>query len=78
MGLLTPTQITALESSQSILITEAGKAQLVLNALFADPENTKHSAWRPLWKLHQALKEAIVEAETVVLCNDDSYGEWKY
>jgi hypothetical protein len=81
MGILTPQQITALEASQAVLVTEAGKAQTVLNALYeADPEHSavNHSAWRPLWKLYDALKTAIVEARRTVISNDDAFGEWKF
>jgi len=80
-GLLDSTQITALGNSQETLKTEAAKAQAVLSALYdADPEHTAtlHSAWRPLWKLHQALIEAIVEAERIFATNDNTYGEWKF
>jgi hypothetical protein len=81
MALLTPAKITALEAIQATLDAEANKIQAELNTLYdADPEHTvtTHSAWRPFWEVHQALKTAIVKIERVVVSNSDSYGEWKF
>lgn len=80
-GLLSAAKITALKAIQVTLTAEAEKVQTELNALWdADLEHpaTKHSAWRPFWEMHKAMKDAIVAAEKVATSNEDAYGEWKY
>lgn len=77
-SMLNAAKITALKAIQATVEAEAEKIQTELNLLIADPEIVKHSAWRSLWEMHNAMKNAIVAAERVVVSNDDAYGEWKY
>jgi len=74
MGLLTTPQITALETIQAQLKTDAASIRNVLNTLAETPENLKHNAFRAMRGTYSHMKGAILDIENTVISNSDDFG----